>query len=113
MDQQVPEDVGNLLINREASLEVVEKSVKKYISLCHGNSIGRKYNCGEQGVKNCSCDFCDKSFGKKTDLQIHIATVHQGIKNYSCDLCDKSFGQKGDLRKHITTVHENINELKP
>ena len=108
LDQKFPEDVGNLLRKREASPAIVHKSVKIDHCVYQKKSTGSKHNCDKQGIKNFSCELCDKSFGYISSLQRHITTVHEGIKNYSCDFCDESFGHKNDLQWHVTTVHRDI-----
>ena len=76
-------------------------------------SFGRKGNLEKhitavhEGTKNYSCDFCDKSFGHKHTLGKQITTVHEGIKKYPCDFFDKSFGHKGHLGKHIAALHQD------
>ena len=51
------------------------------------------------------CDHCDKSFGEKSHLNVHVKLIHLKLKPYNCDQCDKSFGQKRDLNNHVNAVH--------
>jgi uncharacterized Zn-finger protein len=50
-----------------------------------------------------SCLQCNKTFGKKSKLDIHMR-VHTSEKPYSCTVCGKSFSQSSDLNQH-TRVH--------
>ncbi|CAB0044230.1 unnamed protein product [Trichogramma brassicae] len=59
-----------------------------------------------QGRKDYPCERCEKKFGIKGNVLLHIKTVHEGRKDYPCDRCDKKFGIKGNLLYHQKTVHE-------
>jgi len=52
-----------------------------------------------------NCEHCDKTFGQKGNLNVHINTIHLKQKNYKCDHCNESFGQKQNLNTHINTIH--------
>lgn len=53
---------------------------------------------------------CDKCFGRKGNLNMHMRTVHSvsGIKPHKCMQCDKCFAQKGHLYIHLRSVHCSI-----
>ena len=108
MDQNASENEENSLTKREASPKNVARSVKNYQCVYHGKSIECNHNCGKQGIPNYLCDFCDKSFAHKSNLGMHITSVHQGIKKFSCEICDKSFSEKGSLQRHVASVHQGI-----
>jgi uncharacterized Zn-finger protein len=55
-------------------------------------------------TKLLSCQQCNKTFGKKSELDSHMR-VHTGEKPYSCTLCGKSFSQKGTLASHHQYIH--------
>ena len=65
-----------------------------------------------ENVKPFHCEFCDKSFGKKRHLDLHSKTVHGNSKTFNCDYCDKSFGHKNVLNTHTKTIHENTTPYK-
>ena len=46
-----------------------------------------------------TCDYCNKSFGAKQQLTLHIAT-HTGNRPYTCDICSKTFVLKSVLDRH-------------
>jgi len=52
-----------------------------------------------------NCEHCDKTFGHKGNLNVHINTIHLKQQNYKCEHCESAFGYKGDLNRHINTVH--------
>ena len=51
------------------------------------------------------CSLCEK-YLHKSSVKIHIKTVHCEIKEYECVNCNKKFGQKPSLYLHIRNVHE-------
>ena len=46
------------------------------------------------------CNLCNKIFKKSTILRRHVSQVHQGLKKYKCDFCEKPFQRKSELDKH-------------
>ena len=52
-------------------------------------------------VKDHKCDMCDKTFGKNSELRIHVQGVHNLMKQHVCVTCNKKFGLKSVLKKHI------------
>ena len=57
--------------------------------------------------KYLSCDQCNKQFGTKQRLKIHIQSIHEGVK-YACDQCDKQFTQQSSLATHVQSTHEGV-----
>lgn len=55
-----------------------------------------------------SCDFCEKSFCSKYNLERH-KKVHTKEKPFSCKQCKKRFGRKEHLKNHMLT-HNSIVE---
>jgi len=52
-----------------------------------------------------NCEHCDKTFGQKGNLNVHINTIHLKQKNFKCDQCEYICGRKGNLNIHINTIH--------
>ena len=52
-----------------------------------------------------NCEHCDKTFGQKGNLNVHINTIHLKQKNFSCEHCDFTSGRKDYLKIHINTIH--------
>ena len=57
------------------------------------------------------CDFCDKSYGQKSHLNVHIKTIHQK-RIFKCDLCLQEFGYGNSLKLHIDKVHKGVKNYK-
>ena len=47
------------------------------------------------------CPTCNKLFGNKYSLNMHIATVHEKSKQFVCDSCSKSFPRKDMILKTV------------
>ncbi|VDK59761.1 unnamed protein product [Gongylonema pulchrum] len=60
--------------------------------------------------KTHSCDVCDRSFKKPSDLVRH-KRVHTGEKPYSCGICERSFRVKSTLYQHLK-IHEDIGNAR-
>ena len=54
------------------------------------------------------CPFCQKAFNKKSNLNIHINSVHEKKKPHKCDICQTAFATRGTLKQHTTQVHEKV-----
>ena len=61
-----------------------------------------------EGIKDHSCEYCEKCYSQPADLKRHIKAVHEGVKEYKCDTCGKHFTRADNLRTHVKTVHEGI-----
>ena len=61
-----------------------------------------RYNCH---IKRFKCTHCDKAFGQKVELNIHMGH-HGAEKKFMCHLCSKVFIVQDLLRKHMV-IHQN------
>jgi len=59
------------------------------------------------GEKPYQCDVCKKSFGRKTNRDIHMR-LHTGEKPYCCDICGATFAQKNSIDVHMRSSHKKI-----
>ena len=55
--------------------------------------------------KRHQCEFCEKSYLNKNNLDEHIKSVHYGHM-YDCEFCDNTYKTKRSLANHIKTLHE-------
>jgi hypothetical protein len=54
--------------------------------------------------KEWTCQYCERTFGKKWNWQSHLAT-HEGGENLSCDRCGQICARSSDLNRHIRVQH--------
>ena len=92
--------------SKKLKCEICEKSfsrndVKRHMNIVHGEK------------KEIECNICNRVFGHKHALKLHIENHHQNRKiNHKCILCGKSFYQPGALKSHIKTIHESQKNYK-
>lgn len=61
------------------------------------------FNCSEENIKACPflCDVCKKRYKDKKHIEKHMLNMH--VKKFPCNICDKVFGQKFKLNMHLVT----------
>ncbi len=66
-----------------------------------------------QGIFNFTCEDCGAGFGRKFQLEGHIASKHRGIDLYTCPIssCRKGFGYKGNYEAHLRKAHPDHNVI--
>ena len=55
---------------------------------------------------NKTCQDCGKSFKTPSKMMRHFTSVHQGLRPFTCTVCEKSYGQKEHLNLHVKNAHE-------
>lgn len=60
-------------------------------------------NCSEESIKAYPflCDICKKRYKDKKQIETHMMNIH--VKTFPCNVCDKVFGQKFRLNIHLAT----------
>ena len=66
-----------------AGLRSTNKSNVQQEVLRNGNT--------ERVIKSKSCRFCEQTFVKNCDLEIHFKEVHDVQKKFKCTVCNKDF----------------------
>ena len=69
--------------------------MKNHIALVH-----------ESSGKEFFCETCGNSYKSKTNLRLHIKSIHEGKKDHKCDACNKSYIDISSLKKHVRIFHE-------
>ena len=66
-----------------------------------------------QGIYKFICSECGQGFGRKFQLDGHIASKHKGIDLYTCPIssCRKGFGYKGNYEAHMRKAHPEYNAV--
>ena len=55
------------------------------------------------------CSQCDKELKSNDSLTRHIKTVHEGQRINICEYCNKAYGKKLDLNRHLASQHKQKN----
>ena len=55
---------------------------------------------------NPQCPVCHKTFYKRQNLKIHMASVHEGKKEFKCNICNAVFKSNSGKIGHISAIHE-------
>ena len=58
------------------------------------------------GEKNFKCEYCEKTYAQKDQLNKHNLTVHGNIKPNKCTYCEYETSQSQYVRNHILAFHE-------
>ena len=52
-----------------------------------------------------ACQVCQRRFGQKVHLNVHMNAVHLKDRPFHCEECGYSAATKGLVQKHVSTVH--------
>ncbi|KOB67438.1 Uncharacterized protein OBRU01_19814 [Operophtera brumata] len=88
-----------------------QNNFEYYCDYCD-RSFTRKYNL-QTHIENChintscSCEICDYKFGSPAGLQLHLSRGHNRFSQPSpeCDICGRIFTRKQNITSHMITVH--------
>ena len=98
--------VHNKGIKKQYKCDLCNLSFKGYTTLKYHTN---KNHDGEKFF----CDYCDRIFFTKKQLVTHIKAVHANIKNYVCHLCEKQFGAKYSLDIHLqSSIHVGTQNIQ-
>ena len=62
--------------------------------------------------KNTTCSTCGRNFSQRGTLLRHIKTIHEHSMEFKCEFCQREFGLKQGLKIHIQNKHfEKDDEL--
>jgi uncharacterized Zn-finger protein len=59
-----------------------------------------------------NCNFCERSFSRKSNLKRHIYALHEQQGRYQCNCCPKNYGTIACLKSHIKYSHEKLSSHK-
>ncbi|VVC98041.1 unnamed protein product [Leptidea sinapis] len=62
-----------------------------------------------EGIK---CDMCDKKFNLKSNLMLHVRSVHLKERPYACSVCSMGFFIKRHMLGHYLATHTNERRFK-
>ena len=57
------------------------------------------------------CTICDSTFSLKSNLKIHLTTVHENSDEFKCDICRRTFEHECSLHNHVKTTHGSMNAV--
>ncbi|KAM6224604.1 zinc finger protein 580-like [Rhynchocyon petersi] len=56
---------------------------------------------------NCPCYECGRIYGSPMQLQRHLLT-HSMVRPFTCDTCDRTFKRSSDLARHRRMAHNTV-----
>ncbi|ERL88983.1 zinc finger protein 337 [Dendroctonus ponderosae] len=86
--------------------EILMMEPGKYCRICKAKYPEDEFSAHWALHKKHVCEECGHRCVKKSDLHIHMLSVHNDERNFSCADCDKSFKTKPLLKRH-QVVHLN------
>ena len=106
------EDINQLnqKINKEFAESRTFSTIPQKSKICEDKTADINIEKNNEELKSRHCQECNKTFGRKRYLPIHINVVHKNMRNFQCLQCPKAFGINKTLQQHTQAVHE---KLKP
>mmetsp|Transcript_5648 Transcript_5648/g.16795 ORF Transcript_5648/g.16795 Transcript_5648/m.16795 type:complete len:220 (+) Transcript_5648:76-735(+) len=53
------------------------------------------------------CKVCLTAFTSRSNLRVHVRTVHERQRPFACPKCDTNLGTRSTLKRHMKMVHFN------
>lgn len=71
--------------------------------------IGETLPKGQAKPSKKSCNLCEKSFSRTSDLKRHVLSYHEGRK-FPCSECGHVYSRKATMLEHLRSTHRNVRE---
>ena len=91
---------------KDLKCEICNKDFKKKKGLI--DHIDRIHKHDISKVNQFDCNYCDKYYTTRGNLDRHVDAVHFG-KSFICDICDKSYVESAQLKNHFKAIHDVTN----
>lgn len=89
-------------------LYAIVRAAPDIMALNSKSTVQYLLNSEDVPVGKLSCDYCEKSFDQRSNLNKHINVVHFKLRPWKCPdvQCGKDFAQRCVMQNHIRTVHK-------
>lgn len=71
-----------------------------------------QYHTGSQAGKKYSCDTCDRSYVRRSDLAKHVRELHENreLEQHKCPYCSNIYKARVILNRHIIFSHKKVDK---
>ena len=93
-------DTNGVVVNENEEIKELKFKMTTLDVLRNGNT--------ERVIRSKSCSFCEQTFVKNCDLEIHLKEVHDVQKKFKCTVCNKDFVLDWRHKKHMKMHNDDV-----
>ena len=83
--------------------------MREKVDYAQKGQLDRHDKVVHRNIKDFKCNQCDREFGIKQDVQIHLEKDHEPLTCYMCNLCQKDFEHRKLIQTHLNRIQRESN----